>query len=162
MKRQMRRCSHCHCYFEVCKKVKKHEYCKKKECQKARKRKWQKQKMQNDCRYKEDQEQAQADWRKNNPDYWKKYRRKNKAYTKTNRKKQKNRNQARKSNKNQNPRMIAKMDTIYQEKTIFSGKYELVPFVPGKIAKMDAIIVEINNISDGYSEVCGVIAKMDV
>lgn len=150
MKRQKRRCSHCHGYFEVCNKVKKHEYCNKKECQKARKRKWQKQKMQNDSQYREDQKQAQADWRKNNSDYWKKYRLKNKDYTKRNREKQKKRNQGGKSNKNHHRDMIAKMDAIYQEKTIFSGKYELIPCVPGKIAKMDAIIVEINNISNGY------------
>jgi hypothetical protein len=39
MKKLMRRCKHCGCLFEVCNKVKKHEYCNKKKCQRARKRK---------------------------------------------------------------------------------------------------------------------------
>jgi|LGVF01.1.fsa_nt_gb beta-phosphoglucomutase-like phosphatase (HAD superfamily) len=151
MKKQMRRCKHCHCLFEVCNKVEKHEYCKKTECQKARKRKWQK--MQKDEQYRKDQKEAQEIWLQNNPDYWRKYRLKNKEYTAQNKEKQRDRNQAARSkSRNQsNPDMIAKMDALKQKNVTFSGQYELVPFMPGKIAKMDAIIVEINTISNGYS-----------
>ena len=59
MKSERRRCKHCHCYFEVCPKVKKHEYCRKPECQKARKRAWQKRKMAEDETYRRDQKEAQ-------------------------------------------------------------------------------------------------------
>ena len=59
MKKNMRRCQNCGCLFEVCNKVKKHEYCNKEKCQRARKRKWQKQKIKNDKTYRKDQKEAQ-------------------------------------------------------------------------------------------------------
>ena len=74
MKKNMRRCQNCGCLFEVCNKVKKHEYCNKKKCRRARKRKWQKQKIKNDATYRKDQKEAQELWLNNNPDYWKDYR----------------------------------------------------------------------------------------
>jgi hypothetical protein len=43
------------------------------------------------------------------------------------------------------------MDTITPEKTILSGKYQLIPMAPDMIAKMDALIVEINMISNDYT-----------
>ena len=55
MKKIMRRYQNCGCLFEVCTKVKKHEYCNKKKCRRARKSKWQKQKIENDDIYRKDQ-----------------------------------------------------------------------------------------------------------
>lgn len=153
MKKLMRRCRRCGCLFEVCNKVKKHEYCNKKKCQRARKRKWQKQKIENDETYRKDQKEAQEIWLNNNPDYWKDYRRKNLKYTERNRKKQRKRNQIQRAESATEPisKPIAKMDTLTLENNIISGKYELVPVGPDMIAKMDALIVEINTISQGYA-----------
>lgn len=58
IKKHKRRCRHCGCLFEVCNKVKKHEYCKRKECQQARKRKWQEAHLEKDEAYKQDQKTA--------------------------------------------------------------------------------------------------------
>ena len=153
MEKKKRRCHHCGCLFEVCNKVKKHEYCNKKQCQKARKRKWQQEKMKNDEAYRQDQKAAQNDWANNNPDYWKNYRRNNKEYTNRNREQQRRRNRIKRADsapdKESDP--IAKMDALPHENNIISGKYELVPVAPGMIAKMDALIVEINTISDCYA-----------
>ncbi|MBL0702193.1 MAG: hypothetical protein JJV91_01795 [Desulfosarcina sp.] len=151
MKKNMRRCQNCGCFFEVCNKVKKHEYCNKKKCRRDRKRKWQKQKIKNDETYRKDQKTAQEDWLKNNPDYWKDYRRKNLKYTERNRKKQRKRNQRAKSATEPIPKPIAKMDALTHENKIISGKYELIPIGSDIIAKMDALIVEINTISQGYA-----------
>ena len=156
MKKNMRRCQNCGCLFEVCNKVKKHEYCNKKKCQRARNRKWQKQKIENDEIYRKDQKEAQEVWLNNNPDYWKDYRRKNLKYTERNRKKQRKRNQIQRAESATKPisKPIAKMDALTHENKIISGKYELVPVRPDMIAKMDALIVEINTISSSYPHSC--------
>jgi hypothetical protein len=151
MKILKRRCRNCGCLFEVCNKVKKHEYCNKKKCRKARKRKWQKQKIKNDETYRKDQKEAQEVWLNNNPDYWKNYRSKNKKYTQRNRKKQRKRNQKARSETAPISKPIAKMDALTNENSVISGKYELVPVKSDMIAKMDALIVEINTISKGYA-----------
>lgn len=153
MKKLMQRCRHCGCLFEVCNKLKKHDYCNKKKCQRARKRKWQKQKIENDETYRKDQKEAQEIWLNNNPDYWKDYRRKNLKYTERNRKKQRKRNQIQRAESATKPisKPIAKMDALTLENKIISGKYELVPVGPDMIAKMDALIVEINTISQSYA-----------
>ena len=152
MKKLMRRCRHCGCLFEVCNKVKKHEYCNKKKCQRARKRKWQKDKLKNDPIYRKDQKTAQEDWLNNNPDYWKNYRHDNKEYTDRNREKQRLRNKIKRSESTQKADLkpIAKMDTLTRDNNIISGRYELIPVTSDMIAKMDALIVEINTISSSY------------
>lgn len=126
MKREMRRCRHCGCLFQVCNKVKKHEFCNKEECQRARKRKWQREKMHNDADYRQDQKNVQEDWKNNNPDYWKNYRRDHEQYTDGNREQQRRRNRAKRANS------APDMES-------------------GLIAKMDALIVEINTISSNYT-----------
>lgn len=147
IKKHKRRCRHCGCLFEVCNKVKKHEYCKRKECQQARKRKWQEAHIEKDEAYKQDQKTAQEDWQNNNSGYWKKYRQNHPEYTTDNREKQHIRNQKRKATSGS----IAKMDAITFENRIITGRYELVPVVPDMIAKMDALIVEIHTISNCYA-----------
>ncbi len=153
MKKVRRRCRHCGRLFEVCHKVRKHEYCNKKECQRARKRKWQQEKMKNDAVYRKDQKAAQEDWMKNNPDYWKNYRSNHKKYTDRNREQQQRRNRLKraKSVSTEKSCPIAKMDALSHEKIILSGKYQLIPMAPNMIAKMDALIVEINTISGNYT-----------
>ena len=153
MKEPVRRCRNCGCLFKVCRKVKKHEYCHKKECQQARKRKWQREKLTNDAAYRQDQKTAQEDWINKNPDYWKNYRLNHPSYRDRNRVQQRIRNQAgrSKSAPDKKSDLIAKMDAITPERTILSGKYQLVPATPDMIAKMDALIVEINAISGNYA-----------
>jgi hypothetical protein len=132
--------------------VKKHEYCSKEACQLARKRKWQKAKLQSDPIYRGDQQSANRDWQAKTPDYWKRYRERNKHYTERNRQQQRRRNaRRRKSAGNGSPvQPIAKMDALSLKSNMISGRYMLVPLEPHVIAKMDAIIVEISTISEGY------------
>ncbi len=149
MKKLMRRCKHCHCLFEVCNKVKKHEYCKKKKCQRAKKNKWQRDKIKNDENYRKDQKDANEVWLNKTPDYWKNYHHKNQNYSDRNRKKQHIRNKSRR--KKPVNQTIAKMDALSPENNIISGKYKLVPVSSDLIAKMDTLIVEINDISSDYT-----------
>lgn len=152
MNSKKRRCRHCSCLFKVCNKVKKHDYCSKKACQLARKRNWQKEKLKSDQTYREDQRSAQQDWSANNPDYWKQYRHKNKRYTDTNRQKQRHRNARRRKKVGNLPlrKPIAKMDALMHQNDMISGVYRLVPLESQLVAKMDAIIVEINTITEPY------------
>jgi len=109
--------------------------------------------MHNDADYRQDQKNAQEDWKNNNPDYWKNYRRDHEQYTDRNREQQRRRNQVRNAESALVIRSepIAKMDALTQEKIILSGKYQLIPIAPDMIAKMDALIVEISTISSNYA-----------
>ena len=144
MKRQ-KRCKNSKCIFNPCIKVKKQNYCNKKLCQKARKREWQKNKIDNNPDYKKDQNEAKKLWNENNSDYWKQYRAQNLEYTNRNRLKQKTRNSLNRSKKNVEP--IAKMDSIFKQNSILSGKYRIVP-LSEDIAKMDTINGKIYSITD--------------
>lgn len=152
MKQSRRRCRHCGCYLEACKKVKKHDYCKKPGCQRARKRAWQNKKMAEDEEYRRDQKEAQKIWREKNPDYWKKYRSENDRYAEENRLRQRQRNRTKRALTTGRVKLdeIAKMDAIKGKNNTLSGRYKLVPIAGKMIAKMDALIVEIDVIKDGY------------
>jgi hypothetical protein len=152
VRRQKRRCRNCRSFFDVCTKVKKHEYCKKAACQRARKRKWQKRKVTDDQTYRRDQKEAQEIWLNNNPDYWKQYRENHPEYTEHNRVKQKERNRSGKVRSADKAFFgeIAKMDALSHKNQTLSGRYQLIPLSGKKIAKMDALIVKIDVIKEGY------------
>ena len=124
------------------------EYCGKPECRKARRNRWQKQKMRTDPDYRANQQHSQKEWREENKDYWKKYRRCNPEKTERNRILQKVRNQGlnRRNPKHEKipvPEKIAKMDSLKSRKIKLSGHFWLVP----KIAKMDSLMVSITEIT---------------
>ena len=108
--------------------------------------------MKNDADYRQDQKNAQEDWKNNNPDYWKNYRIDHEQYTDRNRDQQRRRNlnKRAKSASANKTEPIAKMDAIKPERTILSGKYQLIPMAPDMIAKMDTLIVEISTIPGNY------------
>ena len=105
-----------------------------------------------DVQYEQDQKEANGIWLKNNPGYWKEYRASHPDYTKRNREQQKKRNQKIKKELagQESKRVIAKSNQGEPEKRFISGKYQLVPLSDDNdelIAKIDAIVVEINEIS---------------
>jgi hypothetical protein len=126
--------------------VRDQRYCSEAKCQKARKRAWQKEKLASDSDYRVNQADAQRQWRSRSRDYWRRYRKRNPAYTETNRMGQRERNRRRGSGAG-----IAKMDELKGESVIRAGRYRLVPFCNSGVAKMDELIVELGIISGGYS-----------
>jgi hypothetical protein len=124
--------------------VRQQGYCSDRGCQKARKRRWQKENLARDSDYRANQAEAQRQWRRRNTDYWKEYRKKNPAYTERNRVGQRERNRRRRSGAG-----IAKMDELQGKPLVPSGRYRLVPFGNPGIAKMDELIVELGVISRG-------------
>ena len=119
-------------------------YCRDPECQRTRKSNWQKERLARDPDYRANQAEAQRQWRSRNKGYWREYRRRNPAYTETNRLRQRERNRRRRSGGE-----IAKMDELKGKTVIRSGRYRLVPLGNPGIAKMDELIVEIGVISGG-------------
>jgi len=160
MKHQKRRCKHCSRLFNPSPKVANHRYCNQKQCQKARKRAWQKRRIDQDPVYRKDQEEARQLWRENNPGYWQKYRERNKKYADRNREKQKDRDRRRRDPTRRQAE-IAKMDAKKQENKSLSGAYRLIPLTASPLANMDAIIVEINDISETYNTFGSLLANMD-
>lgn len=151
-----RRCNNkdCRCLFEVSPRHPNQKYCSRNKCQRVRKTQWQRSKLAHDEDYQKNQADCQARWRARHPDYYKKYREKNPEYTKRNRDKQRLRNRSKRAQTATtsilNP--IAKMDALKSNKPVISGKYKLIPVSEQTIAKMDVIIVEINEITKSYSQ----------
>ena len=106
-------------------------------------------KMQGDEAYRLNQKDAQKRWCEKNSDYWEKYRENNPDYTKSNREKQRHRNRRRKAIKSLSSK-IAKMDALSIQNNDISGIYGLISVQDLLIAKMDAKIVKITAISDNY------------
>jgi type IV secretory pathway VirB10-like protein len=147
-----RRCKHCGKRIDLRPQNPNQEYCKKPECQRARKRKWQRQKMKTDADYRENQREAARRWRAKNPAYWRNYRSKNDAYAQRNRQQQKLRNRRIADPKDAE---TANMDVSKPQSNIKPGRYQLIPVAGDFIANMDASIVEITLIQDGYARKCG-------
>lgn len=145
---QIRRCKHCHQLFGPRPQNPNQQYCSAPACQQARKRDWHRQKLQTDPDYRANQHEAQRSWREKNPGYWREYRKRNPNSARRNRERQHERNQRLRE---QCPGLmpIAKMDASAQKSSISPGRYLLSRIDSGVIAKMDALIVEINVVSSG-------------
>ena len=113
-------CLYCKKRFKPHPAVPDQEYCSDPECQKIRKRRWQKEKLAKDSDYRENQAEAQKQWRSRNRDYWRQYRERNPAYTEKNRIGQRERNRRRRSGSG-----IAKMDELIVELGVISGDCRL-------------------------------------
>jgi hypothetical protein len=122
-------------------------YCSKKACQRARKANWQQERLKSDPDYRRDQQQANEDWKLNNPDYWMNYRKNNPKKARRNRILQKVRNRKRYQNKERgepNQIIISKREEKHSD----------------VIAKMDASKTPLKETLDEFW-IIPVIAKMD-
>ena len=139
-------CAGCSTFFTP--RNKDQNFCLESACQRFRKALWQKQKLATDPEYKEGQRLAQNKWLQNNPDYWKKYRKKNREKTDRNRSLQKVRNKRRCKGQAYFQTVktigIAKMDARKAGTDRLSGQYWLVP----EVAKMDVVKIFITAIPD--------------
>lgn len=145
---ERRTCKHCLHGFYPRPQNPDQRYCSERACQRARKRHWQQQKLLADADYQANQRAAQRTWTENHPDYWRHYRQRNPDYVASNRQRQGERNHRRcEQGTVQLP--IAKMDASIPESLINPGRYLLTRVESGLIAKMDALIVEINLVAGG-------------
>jgi len=150
--------SHCGKPYVPNPKVRNQQYCSRPECQQERKALWHRRKLRTDEEYKQNRSAAQRGWRERHPDYWRNYREAHPEYSERNRALQLERNKkARCVDVRAGPLsgVIAKMDSAVIAKTdaltsIISGTYQLIPVVPGVIAKMDALLVQLSLVSSSY------------
>ena len=143
--------------FEPSPKNKNQKYCSKKQCQRARKAKWQREKMASDEDYRKNQIDAQKRWAAKKKGYWKEYRASNPEYEKRNREKQKERDRSKRTKRDSKSDAsiggdLAKMDASESENVVVTGTYKLVPIHGDRLAKMDAIMVEIITITGGCAQ----------
>jgi hypothetical protein len=134
-------CVHCGTFFIP--RNRKQNYCSTIDCQRARKSAWQRFKIRTDADYRTQQKLSQQKWLKNNPSYWKDYRRRNPDKTQRNRALQHIRNRR---SRRAGRTAIAKMDARNPNHFDLIGRFYLVPV----IAKIDVSQVNIYTISSGY------------
>jgi len=150
--------SHCGQPYVPNPKVKHQQYCSRSACQQERKALWHRRKLLTDEEYQQNRSAAQQGWRERHPDYWRDYRKAHPEYSERNRVLQRERNKkARCVAERAGPLSgeVAKMDSAVIAKTdalggVISGTYRLVPFVPGVIAKTDALLVQLSVVSSVY------------
>ncbi len=121
-------------------------YCGKAGCQRERRRRWHQEKMKTDPVYRQGQLDCQKNWREQHPDYWRRYRADHADYRDHNRDRQRERNRLRRTPCSDE--VIAKMDELPVCNHIESGRYILMPFREGMIAKMDELIVQLAVIAE--------------
>ena len=140
-----KKCEYCRRTFTPRTCVPNQKYCSNHKCQKARRHLWRRRKLASDPDYKANQADAQKRWRRKNQDYWKQYRQSHPNYADRNRKLQERRNRRRNGNKHLQLacETIAKSDVTAGTKPVPSGFYKLVPIKPDMIAKSDELIVQL-------------------
>jgi len=148
-----KRCTACGEGFTPCRHVPDQQYCSKPQCQRERRRRWQREKLRRDSDYRANQTAAQRHWRERHPDYWRKYRQNHPEYTARNREQQRERNRHRgRGATDPLTAPIAKMDVCDDKIPVTSGTYRLIPEGRPEIAKVDAYLVKIHVLSEGYND----------
>jgi len=131
------RCKFCRRTYLKNPRVKNQQYCNKADCQRARKRRWQRYKMATDPDYRQNQIDCARRWRKRNPGYWQEYRKRRKSYSEQNRRLQTIRNLKRALKP-----MIAKTDASISKLSFIPGAYYLLN-KQALIAKKDAFFQKV-------------------
>ena len=142
-------CVYCGDFFNPSPRHKNQPACKKAKCQKAKKATWQRHKIRTDPIYEANQNSSQKQWVRDNPGYWKKYRRKNPEKAERNRALQTIRNRKARSSPSDakmDASLIAKMDSSKFGNYEALGQFWLIPV----IAKMDSLKVNIVRIPMYY------------
>ena len=146
------KCCHCHCDRSANPRLKGiQSYCGEPPCQRARKADWKRAKLGQDRDYRHNHIEDNKSWRSANPEYWREYRQKNPEKEKRNRLLQKLRRIKAQSHAARQSRVdirVAKVDALFIEKLQVDRVFWLKPAV----AKVDALLVEISSISDGWEK----------
>lgn len=140
--KESRPCAGCKKHFHPRPQSPRQQFCSEASCQKKRRKRWQAAKRQNDADYRENQARAQAKWAGANPSYWSDYRQRHPDYVKRNRERQRQRDARRRVTS-----VLAKSDACASETGVPSGIYRLSPVTGDELAKSDAWMVRITDVS---------------
>jgi len=148
---EKRRCAACHKLFHPRPQSPGQEFCSAAECQRERKRRWQKARRAADSDYRDNDVQANRQWRSRHPGYWRAYRRKHPQSVIRNREKQRERDRARrlKSPQPSSTHHLANEDASSLQLPLETGTYRMIPVTGNLLANEDACLVKIALLSGG-------------
>lgn len=126
------RCAACNKPFRNRSQCPRQAYCTRTECQRERRRRWQRAKRLSDPDYKYNQKNAQHDWGRRNPNYWRQYREAHPKYCDRNRQKQTVRRRSKVG------AVLVNLRSAHFSGVLPAGLYRMVPLrTRGRVAKMD-------------------------
>lgn len=148
---EKRRCAACHKLFHPRPQSPEQKFCSAAECQRERKRRWQKTRRAADPDYRDNDLQANRQWRHRHPDYWRAYRRKHSRSVIRNRDKQRERDRARRLKPPQSPPIshLANEDASSLRFPFETGTYRMIPVTGEVLANENACLVKIALVSGG-------------
>jgi len=148
---QHRRCTGCHKLFHPRPQSPAQRFCSAAECQRERKRRWQKARRASDPDYRDNDVQANRDWRARRPGYWRAYRRTHLQSVIRNREKQRERDRAKRVQPPWPPPTpaLANEDASSLPYPLETGTYRMIPVTGGDLANVDACLVKIALLSVG-------------
>jgi len=142
---EKRRCAACRKLFHPRPQSPEQKFCSAAECQRERKRRWQKARRASDPDYRENDIQANRQWRSRHPGYWRAYRRKHPQSVIRNRDKQRERDRARRLKlplRSTRPH-LANEDASTLSFPVNTGTYRMIPVTGSNLANVDACLVKI-------------------
>ena len=146
---EKRRCAGCRKLFHPRPQSPEQTFCSAAQCQRERKCRWQKARRASDPDYRDNDVQANRQWRSRHPGYWRAYRRKHLQSVIRNREKQRERDRVRRLKAPQPPPGgdLANEDASTRPFLVETGTYRLFPVTRGDLANENACLVKIALVS---------------
>ncbi len=148
---EKKRCAACRKHLHPRPQSPGQKFCSAAQCQRERKRRWQKARRASDADYRDNDVQANRQWRSRHPGYWRAYRRKHPQSIILNREKQRERDRARRLKPPQPspPPDLANEDASSLHFFKETGTYRMIPVTGGNLANENACLVKIALLSGG-------------
>ncbi|MCP3867712.1 MAG: hypothetical protein GY703_06375 [Gammaproteobacteria bacterium] len=148
---EKRRCAACRKLFHPRPQSPEQKFCSASECQRERKRRWQRARRATDPDYRDNDVQANRQWRSRHPGYWRAYRCRHPELVIRNRDKQRERDRARRLKAPQPPPTshLANEDASTLSFFLETGTYRMIPVTGEDLANEDACLVKIALVSGG-------------
>jgi len=145
------RCGACRKLFHPRPQSPGQKFCSEAGCQRERKRRWQKARRAADPDYRDNDVQANRQWRRRHPEYWRAYRGEHPQSVIGNRDKQRQRDRARGREPPQRPLGgdLANEDVSILPFPIATGTYRMISVTGGDLANENACLVKIALLSGG-------------
>ena len=145
------RCGACRKLFHPRPQSPGQKFCSAAQCQRERKRRWQQVRRAADPDYRDNDVQANRQWRRRHPGYWRAYRRKHPQSLIANRDRQRQRDRARGREAPRAPPGgdLANEDASSLPFPIETGTYRMIPVARSDLANEDAWLVKIALLSGG-------------
>ncbi len=149
---EKRRCAACRKLFHPRPQSPEQKFCSAAECQRERKRRWQRARRATDPDYRDNDVQANRQWRSRHPGYWRAYRCRHPEWVIRNRVKQRERDRARRLKAPQPPPTtshLANEDASSLPFLLETGTYRMIPVTGGDLANENVYLVKIALVSGG-------------